>query len=356
MNFRIWTIISLLFLVAACGTDEFSDESYPEPHAESSDFVVVEAFGKADEMTSSFNRNNVVSDAFFEDVNAVGPDQVQAFLEDSPYGRSWLASERINGVRAADLIVSAARAENINPMMLLIRLQVEQTLVSPSSRPSQYRVDRALGCGCFDGQSCFSQYLGFANQMACGARTHRKLFDASVNGGDWAKGRTKRSLDRYSVTPSNHASAALYAYTPWVLPNRGGNWLAWNVARKFHRHMLAQDLYDDSPRPWIGTACTQDSDCGFSGSGQNGFCSDFVDGAGATRGFCTIMCEGYCPDRDGHATTFCIEGEPGLGLCAAKAEEMNTFCRAIPGTTETERERFIGDSRASSATSAVCVP
>ena len=63
MNFRIWTIISLLFLVAACGTDEFSDESYPEPHAESSDFVVVEAFGKADEMTSSFNRNNVVSDA-----------------------------------------------------------------------------------------------------------------------------------------------------------------------------------------------------------------------------------------------------------------------------------------------------
>jgi hypothetical protein len=51
----------------------------------------------------------------------------------------------------------------------------------------------------------------------------------------WVMGRSKRTLDRVRVTPSNHATASLYSYTPWVLSGRGGNWLVWNVTTKFAR-------------------------------------------------------------------------------------------------------------------------
>ena len=37
-------------------------------------------------------------------------------------------------------------------------------------------------------------------------------------------------------TPANHATATLYAYTPWVLVGSGGTWLAWNVTRKYERY------------------------------------------------------------------------------------------------------------------------
>ena len=163
-----------------------------------------------------------------------------------------MADERVDGVRAADLMVSAARAENINPVMLLIRLQVEQGLVSKTSRPSQTKVNRALGCGCYDGASCASQFRGFEKQMACGAQTHRKLFDASTNDGEWRANVAKKTSDRIWITPSNHATAALYGYTPWVLTGRGGNWLVWNIANKYVKHFSDLGHYHVKPR--LGSA------------------------------------------------------------------------------------------------------
>ena len=35
------------------------------------------------------------------------------------------------------------------------------------------------------------------------------------------------------------ATAALYAYTPWVLVGRGGTWLVWNVTKKYANHAIA---------------------------------------------------------------------------------------------------------------------
>jgi len=358
MTAKIHWIAALLLLIAgACGTDDF-DDSELRVHDEPADFIVSpDTSGKSDELSVNFDKNKIVSDAFFEDADAVDGDDIQAFLEDTPYGgRSWMADEKVNGVRAADLMVSAARAENINPVMLLIRLQVEQGLVSKTSRPSQTKVNRALGCGCYDGASCASQFRGFEKQMACGAQTHRKLFDGSTSDGAWRSGKAKKTSDRIWVTPSNHATAALYGYTPWVLTGRGGNWLVWNIAKKYVKHFSDLGHYHVKPAPWIGTPCVNDSECGFTGSGQAGFCNDFEGAEGQTHGFCTVMCEGFCPDRDGRAATFCVASEANVGLCASRAHELNTFCEAIPGTSETERDRFVGDSTASAATATVCVP
>ncbi len=201
-----------------------------------------EADGKSD--GASFNQHDVLSDELFTNASAMTAADVQSFFESSPYNnRSWLADYSVNGVSAAQLIVDAAEAQQIHPLMLIARMQVEASLVSKTVKPSQSRVDKALGCGCPDGGGCSSSFRGFGPQMQCGAETLRKWFDASVDGtGQWRKGVSRKSLDPRTVTPANHATASLYAYTPWVLVGSGGNWLVWNVTRKYVRHAEANAL------------------------------------------------------------------------------------------------------------------
>lgn len=137
----------LLFLVALLGACVAGETVEPGDHEEVSDFDPVPGDGKADGVSATFDQNNVVDDELFTGDMDVA--QVQAFLEDSPYNnRSWLASYTIDGVPASQKIVDAARAERIHPLMLLVRMQVEASLVSKTVQPSQSRINAALGCGC----------------------------------------------------------------------------------------------------------------------------------------------------------------------------------------------------------------
>jgi peptidoglycan-N-acetylglucosamine deacetylase len=110
--------------------------------------------------------------------------------------------------------------------------------------------------------------------------------------------------------------------------------------------------------PWIGTVCKTDAECSFTANGVQGYCHDFqVAGNATTYGFCTLPCEGYCPDKSGAAPTFCTSLDQGAsGMCVSKAGTLNGGCRDIPGTVQTGASRFIGDSTAPSATANVCLP
>ncbi|MBS1123706.1 MAG: hypothetical protein H6Q90_5934 [Deltaproteobacteria bacterium] len=231
MGRRLTILIAVV--LGACAAD------LPDEHDEPADFEEVPAGdGKADTVSATFNPNTVLTDALFIDSTAMDVSDMQEFLENTPYGTtSWLATHTVNGVSAAQMIVDAARAESINPLLLLTRMQVEATLVSKTTTPSQTRINTALGCACPDTGGCASQYRGLAAQLTCGARTLRRWYDGSVDAsGEWRRGVAKKTLDPKLVTPTNHATASLYAYTPWVLTNRGGNWLVWNVTRKYVRH------------------------------------------------------------------------------------------------------------------------
>ncbi|MDX1748550.1 MAG: hypothetical protein R3324_21670, partial [Halobacteriales archaeon] len=88
-----------------------------------------------------------------------------------------------------------------------------------------------------------------------------------------------------------------------------------------------------------------------------GFCFNFEDAAGEPRGFCTVTCQGYCPESPGEASTFCIPSDnPEIGICASKSEEANGFCELIPGTSPTESDRFLGTDGAAAASATVCAP
>jgi hypothetical protein len=229
-----------LLLLAACTV---SSPAPFEDHDETSDFASAPN-DRADTnlgVAPTFAAANVMTDAFLTNATALDVAGVQALFETSPYGtRSWLADATVGGDSAAAAVVAAATAEQINPLALVARMQVESSLVSKTARPSQHAIDRALGCGCPDGAACAAKYAGLDKQLACAAHTLRKLYDASADGsGQWRAGHATRTLDPRTITPANDATAALYAYTPWVLVGSGGTWLVWNVTRKFARQASA---------------------------------------------------------------------------------------------------------------------
>ena len=110
--------------------------------------------------------------------------------------------------------------------------------------------------------------------------------------------------------------------------------------------------FEEVLEPWIGTPCETDADCSFAASGETGTCYTFAGG-----GFCTLRCEGYCPDRSGYAHTFCVQTtDPSEGMCVAKSEAENDSCGDVEGTSAQTAERYVGSSGASSTSAEVCLP
>lgn len=369
---RSWTMapLGLALLTSACVDDgDGRDDTLVEPytdHDEPLDFEPVE--GKTDGVSETFNKDLVIDDAFFTAANAVTPAQIQAFLEHTPYNkRSFLADEKVGGRPFSEVLVEVAQGRQINPVMLLSRMQVEKSLIAKTTRPSGNAVDFAFGCGCPDNQPCNEAYRGIDKQVDCAAKTLRTHYDGSVAGtGQWRKGKTKSTLDPTSVTPQSHATASLYAYTPWVLPNSGGNWLVWNITKRYAAALAVQ--VPSGPQPgFVGSPCSEDlaslpeseqsryATCEFSASGESGFCYPFTTPAGQDLGVCSLMCAGYCPDQ-GSATTFCAELEAGAGFCVLKAGTSNHDCADVPGTVAQQVDRFVGSSGAAAATARVCMP
>ena len=277
--------------------------------------------GKADGY--GFDPNTLIEDAVFEDFNFLTQPQIQEFLERTPYNRrSFLADYLDDGMSVSTHLYESAKRWRINPLVLLTKLQVESSVVFRQAAPDDFVVNRAMGCGCHDGDAnCTRAPLGMGPQIECAARLFRKYLDElesrSQTRSGWRVGRTKSALDDIGVTPSNRATAALYTYTPWVLQGRGGNWLFWNVYHRFARKLLV----DTPNHHFIGGPCTEDADCSF----DEGFClrppADDVFSREDRDGICTRPCERGCPDRQQPNTsvTFCMATED-MGLCMSRCD------------------------------------
>ena len=333
-------------MLASCGTN--GPTGTPQFYMPSIDLEQTE-YGKAD--GNSFKADHLMEEHLFVDAEYMTTDQVQEFLEYPPYSHpSYLADYWEDGQLASEIITDAAREHQISPMVLLVKLQVEASLIYASA-PSDFQLSRAMGCGCLDGAyGCPNGPKGFKDQVYCGARLFRKYLDALDNGfptpSGWEIGVGKKTQDSIYITPKNGATAALYTYTPWVLEWEGGNWLFWNVHQRYSEYILRQF----PNHRWVGTDCNTDSVCAF----EDGFChllhvdesnedsSDWNewetphwdtddeeedDTSSEGAGFCTRLCSQYCPDNQTPfmARTFCvdagskIDNEP-TGLCLVECD------------------------------------
>jgi len=81
----------------------------------------------------------------------------------------------------------------------------------------------------------------------------------------------------------------------------------------------------NTPRAWIGSPCANVADCDY----ENARCQTGQDFSG---GHCTLDCTRYCPDREAHPVTFCIETSVEEdGRCYARCDSeifpSNAGCR-----------------------------
>jgi hypothetical protein len=322
-------LLGWLALCAACAVPVADSETIepPVPDVPPEDLVPA-ASVKGD--GAAFDAGLLMDDTAFADPYAMTAQDLQAFFEHTPYGtRSFFADYRHGGHSVAELVAAAAQQHRVSPMVLLVKLQVEMGLVSKTQTPSQYKLDRAMGCGCLSSSNCDS-FLGLGEQIDCAARVFRSYLDDLASSGEtiagWSVGRATRSLDHVWVTPASRATAALYTYTPWVQQGYGGNWLFWNVYHKYARHFR-----DGRPNyHWIGGPCAGSEMCPVDG----GICEQQVDG-----GLCTLPCDRICPDSKAPytAVTFCVDvgaaqDGPAAGRCLARCDEDLHPASAYPGT------------------------
>ncbi len=220
---------------------------------------------------SSFNPDKIIDDKIFSDKNAMSAADIQKFLEDK---KSVLANtsnsflmqlkEPVDNQNtkqiledphaasntprtAAQLIYDASNSAGLNPQVLLVSLNKEQSLITgrQTATPEQLQraLDFALGFGCPDSQPCGAVYQGFYFQLFGGvdtennrylgaARSLMKSFSTPGGRGPYYNGGISKVGDTIElnntvgdydgvqptqrVRLSNNATAALYRYTPHV--------------------------------------------------------------------------------------------------------------------------------------------
>ena len=260
-----------------------------------------------------FWTSHLISDDVFDDAHALSATAIQAFFEATPYdgARSFLADYTIDDISYAEVLASLCVTFEINPLVVLATLQKETGIVSKTNKPSEALLNKAFGCGCPDGTRCDPTQKGLKAQTECALRflaVHRdrvRSHGETVTG--WAPGKPKNVLDGFRVLPGNRASAVLYTYTPWVLRNKGGNWLFWNVFIKYALATgYAQGLAIPTNEGFVGGTCDGDNDCFYEG----GICND---------GVCSKTCTSTCPDRrgPGFLPTRCEAQDDGANMCVA---------------------------------------
>lgn len=198
----------------------------------------------------AFERHALVDDDTFRDAHALSADDLEVFLRATPHGSaSVLATvDADDGRSAAEILVRESRRAGVNPLLLLAKLQVEQSLVSRRSAGPR-AIDYALGCECPDGQACRSRSRGFGPQVRCAAEKlatyFRELSHRGASRSLWRVGAVRPAACGALVAPRNRATASLYTYTPFVLEGRGGNWLFHRVFRRYAHYL---GVYPDAKR------------------------------------------------------------------------------------------------------------
>ncbi|MRR11134.1 hypothetical protein EG835_01280 [bacterium] len=188
----------------------------------------------------------VIADDVFRASSALEVADIQAFLERYPGGLdTTLAPRHADGTMqpVSLLIWEVAQEFNINPKVLLVTLQKEQSLITKTA-PSQTTLDWALGFGCYDGSTPETRdpkYKGLGNQIWYAARALDSYAETT-----WTPGLKRTICINCVTTPytpdvnfvaQNISTYKLYVYTPHshgpTSDIYGGNYLFWTTYWKY---------------------------------------------------------------------------------------------------------------------------
>jgi len=150
--------------------------------------------------------NDVVPDNLFYYADY----DVQGFLEDK---KCFLADYKIGDVLYSDWLIAACKAVNLNPKVILIQLQKEQSIISARAVPPDRVMNRCLGYGMTDAGD-EPQFYGFDKQNSCAIADMTKDFIKYKA----MSTQPPQLVDNgtLSVLPLNAFTSTSYEYTPWT--------------------------------------------------------------------------------------------------------------------------------------------
>jgi MYXO-CTERM domain-containing protein len=318
-------------------------------------------------ISQTFNRNNVVSDEELLDPEAYSELQIQRFFDNSPYGtKSVLADYKVDGELASAILHKAATTYGVNPLELVVRLQMEQSLVAKTTADEK-SLSLAFGCGCPHAPVCKTEpakYTGFDKQAECAARTLKASMDKLKAGeatvSNWKKGVAKLTEDDISVTPETNATAALYSYTPWAGEGAGGKagvggvHLHWQIWKRFEAAIKGETTTsrnNNTPDASPDTGSTADSS------------TPKTDSSTSACGACNTPGFPFCDEEKAEcveclASSACTSKgkvcDTNLGKCVECTQTDKTKCTAGGNGTQCLSNLTCGcetDSHCGSATS-----
>lgn len=179
---------------------------------------------------AAYNPGNLIADNEFTNWSILDANGIQAFLNTK--GGTRLRTFRENNLSAAQIIANAARANGVNPFVILATIQKEESLVD-SNTNFDYRVTWAMGYGVCDSCSLDDpdvvKYRGFTNQINNGTWQLKRNYSYwAGNGSAWNVGKTM-VIDDTAVRFGTRGTSALYRYTPHL----GGNLNFYNIYNRY---------------------------------------------------------------------------------------------------------------------------
>ncbi|MCX6780761.1 MAG: hypothetical protein NT003_01440 [Candidatus Magasanikbacteria bacterium] len=180
---------------------------------------------------TNFNPQLILSDADLTAAQTMTVQDVQNFLNAQQSGiRSMQFIDEDGTLRtAAEIIISTANEDQINPRYILAVLQKEQSLIT-SQNPTQKQLDWATGYGVCDACSLsdpsIQKFKGFAIQVRRSSGIMRYYYDNLQ--ANWIKRSGQQYLiDNQLITPLSNATGFLYTYTPHINGNKN-LWQLWS--------------------------------------------------------------------------------------------------------------------------------
>jgi hypothetical protein len=198
----------------------------------------------------AFDPNYIISDAEMTDAFSMDLNQIRSFLEAHGGAIADLRLPDYSGKTrwAADIIWRAAQEHIINPKVLLVTLQKEQSLIEEED-PTDKQLDWAMGYGVCDDCSmddpAVQRWQGFGKQINSAAMQFIEGYLADIEAYGVTAGKygpdVPITISGETVTPENAATAALYAYTPHLHGNQNfaSIWQTW-FGREYPSGTLVQ--------------------------------------------------------------------------------------------------------------------
>ena len=206
-------------------------------------YLIYASRDQASAYLDGFDPGNIMSDFVMSNKNTMTESQINEFLHSKnpcnhPYDNEikkyeqqgykysikdgrvlCMADDTFNGESATHIIWQAAQDYSINPQVLIVLLEKEQSLVT-DTWPNNRQYASATGFACPDTGGCEAKDAGFKNQVRKAAALFREVLD-----GGWSnypayttveiQYHPNKSCGKSSIYIQNRATSALYRYTPY---------------------------------------------------------------------------------------------------------------------------------------------